>query len=145
MDNKFNNSDKYDDIINLPHHVSTTHTHMALIDRAAQFSPFAALTGYNECIRETARITDTRIELDEGEKAILDERLQIMAEHLDMQPVVSITYFKADNKKDGGAYLTAAGVVKKIDAYERNVKMTDGTVIPMEDIININCDLFSER
>ena len=137
MDNKFDNSHKYDDIINLPHHVSLTHPHMPLIDRAAQFSPFAALTGYNEAVKETARITDSRMELDESEKSILNERLQLIAEQLNNQIEVSITYFKADEKKDGGAYLTAVGSVKKIDTYEKTVKMTDGTVIPIEDIINI--------
>ncbi len=142
MDNKFDSSHKYDDIINLPRHVSLTHPHMPLIDRAAQFSPFAALTGYNEAVKETARITDTRMELDESEKSILNERLQLIAEQLNNQSEVSITYFKADAKKDGGAYLTAIGSVKKIDTYEKNVKMTDGTIIPIDDIINIDGDLF---
>jgi hypothetical protein len=139
---RFNQTNKYDDIINLPHHVSAKHTHMSLIDRAAQFSPFAALTGHNEAIKETARLTDSRIELDEDEKVLLNERLHVISDNLHNQPTVSITYFKPDDKKSGGAYLTACGVVKKIDEYERHIKMVNGTIIPFDDIIKIDGDLF---
>jgi hypothetical protein len=127
----------YDDIINLPHHVSSSRPHMSTLDRAAQFSPFAALTGYDSAVKETARLTDERIELDEDMKAAIDERLLIIQEQLDDQPQVSITYFQPDNRKDGGAYIVANGCVKKLDEYERSVFMMNGTKIPIDDIIEI--------
>jgi len=105
----------YDDIINLPHHVSVTRPHMTAVDRAAQFSPFAALTGYDAAIRETARLTDERVELDEYIKDALNKRLQIIAERMKEQPEITITYFQPDTKKSGGANITDTGTVKKID------------------------------
>lgn len=132
----------YDDIIHLPHHVSATHPHMAAIDRAAQFSPFAALTGYNAAIRETARLTDERVELDEYTKDALSDKLQIIAGRLKEHPKIAITYFQPDDKKNGGAYVTAACTVKKIDEHERIVVMTDGTVIPIDEIISIDGQIF---
>lgn len=133
----------YDDIINLPHHVSTTHPHMAAIDRAAQFSPFAALTGYDAAIKETARLTDQRVELDEAMKEALSNKLQMVADRLKERPEIVITYFQPDGKKNGGAYVTVINTVKKIDIYERIVVMTDGKVIPVDEIISIDihsCD-----
>ena len=106
---------RYDDIINLPHHVSTKHPHMAPIDRAAQFSPFAALTGHDEAIKETARLTDERMELDENRKELLDARLQLLREHLGEKPTVTFTFFEPDERKSGGAYVTVTGSVKKIE------------------------------
>ena len=136
----------YDDMINLPHHTSASHPHMSAHDRAAQFSPFAALTGYDSAITETARLTDKRAELDEYSKAALNEKLcmiqEKMDEQLDEQPEVSITYFQPDNKKSGGAYITAAGCVKKIDEYERTVVMKDSTKIPIEDILAVEGEIF---
>ena len=132
----------YDDIIDLPHHVSTTHLHMSAIDRAAQFSPFAALTGYDSAIKETARLTDERVELDEYMKDALSDRLQIIADRIKEHPEVAITYFQPDAKKNGGAYVTAAGSAKKIDENERMVVMTDGTVIPIDEIISIDGQMF---
>lgn len=132
----------YDDMINLPHHTSTSRPRMSAHDRAAQFSPFAALTGYDSAITETARLTDTRIELDENSKADLNERLCVIQEKLDEQIVVSITYFQTDNKKSGGAYITATECVKKIDAYQRTVVMQNDTIIPIEDIFEIQGELF---
>ncbi len=132
----------YDDIIHLPHHVSATRPHMSLHDRAAQFSPFAALTGYDDAIRETARLTDERMELDEYLKYMLSDRLQILADRMKEHPEIEITYFQPDSRKDGGAYITAAGTAKKIDEYERIVVMTDGTVIPMDEIISIGGQIF---
>lgn len=129
---------KYDDIINLPHHVSKTHPHMSMIDRAAQFSPFMALVGYGDEVKETERLTDVRIEIDEGEKEILNEKLLLIAENLHERPFAAITYFRPDIKKDGGEYVTAEGNVKKINEYEKTVTMTDGTVIQIEEIIGIN-------
>ncbi len=132
----------YDDIINLPHHVSATRLHMAAIDRAAQFSPFAALTGYDAAIKETARLTDERIELDEYSKDALREGLQIFADRIQEHPEIAITYFQPDAKKDGGAYVTAAGTAKKIDEYQRIVVMSDGTVIPIDYIISMDGEMF---
>ncbi|MBW4845075.1 MULTISPECIES: hypothetical protein [unclassified Lacrimispora] len=133
----------YDDIIHLPHHVSATHPHMAAIDRAAQFSPFAALTGYDAAIKETARLTDKRVELDESMKDALSNNLQMIADRLKEHPEIAITYFQPDAKKNGGAYVTVINTVKKIDVYERIVVMTDGKVIPVDEIISIDihsCD-----
>ena len=128
----------YDDIIHLPHHVSATHPHMAAIDRAAQFSPFAALTGYDAAIKETARLTDKRVELDESMKEALSNNLQMIADRLKEHPEIAITYFQPDAKKNGGAYVTVINTVKKIDVYERIVIMTDGIVIPVDEIISID-------
>ncbi|HBG11351.1 MAG TPA: hypothetical protein DDX68_04795 [Clostridium sp.] len=133
----------YDDIIHLPHHVSATHPHMAAVDRAAQFSPFAALTGYDAAIKETARLTDKRVELDESMKDALSNNLQMIADRLKEHPEIAITYFQPDAKKNGGAYVTVINTVKKIDVYERIVVMTDGKVIPVDEIISIDihsCD-----
>lgn len=133
---------KYDDIIHLPHHVSKTHPHMAAIDRAAQFSPFAALTGHSAAVKETARLTDARVELDENMKHVLSNRLQIIADQLDEQPEIEVIYFQPDTRKNGGAYVAAAGTVKKIDEHERVVFMTDGTVIPIDEIVSIDGKIF---
>lgn len=132
----------YDDIIHLPHHVSAARPQMNVADRAAQFSPFAALTGYDNAIKETARLTDERVELDEYIKDALCGRLQIMADRIKEHPEIVILYFQPDRKKNGGAYVTAAGTAKKIDEYERVVVMNDGTAIPMDDIISIEGQMF---
>ena len=132
----------YDDIIHLPRHVSTTRPHMAAIDRAAQFSPFAALTSHGAAIKETARLTDERAELDEHMKDVLNDRLQIIADRLKEHSEIVITYFQPDTKKNGGTYVTAIGTVKKIEEYERFVVMTDGSVIPIDEIISIEGQIF---
>lgn len=132
----------YDDIINLPHHQSLTRPHMSAYDRAAQFSPFAALTGYEDAVAETARLTDKKAELDEYGKSDLNERLNIIQDTLDEQPKVSITYFLPDKKKSGGEYVTVSGCVKKIDEYEHIVVMLDATKIPIDDIAEINGEIF---
>lgn len=131
---------KYDDIINLPHHLSETHPRMTLLDRAAQFSPFAALTGHGDAIRETSRLTDPKTELAEERKALLDRRLQAIcsAGH----PEVSITYFVQDRKKDGGAVVTAEGAVKKIDSIEKMVVFYNGNRVLFDDILLIEGNLF---
>lgn len=127
---------KYDDIINLPHHRSKTHPHMALIDRAAQFAPFAALTGYGDAIDETARLTDGRPDLDEQQLAELNERLlQIMAKP---DTVVCITYFVPDEKKVGGRYKQTEGTIKKIDEVAKAIVTEGGEKIPLADIIELN-------
>lgn len=142
--NSINRTHKYDDIINLPHHVSSTRAKMPISDRAAQFSPFAALTGYDAAVKETARLTDERIELDESSKTILNEKLQIIMERIQERPEITVTYFLPDEKKAGGAYANVTGCVKKIDEYERTVVMTDGTKIPIDHIYEIageNCSV----
>ena len=128
---------KYDDILYLPHPVSARHPQMPLADRAAQFSPFAALTGHEAAIRETARLTKERVELDESRKEILDERLQMIRENLSEKPEVPFTYFQPDERKSGGAYLTVTGRVKKMDGYERRILLEDGTIVPLEELIDI--------
>ena len=125
-------SGKYDDIIHLPHHVSRKHPRMSNHDRAAQFSPFAALTGYDAVITETGRLTDSSVELDESRKEVLNERLRYVLSVLSQQPRVRITYFREDDRKAGGAYVTASGRVKKVDAYDHTIILTDGQVIPLE-------------
>lgn len=132
----------YDDIINLPHHTSATRPHMSAHDRAAQFSPFAALTGYDAAIGETGRLTEERLELDEEEKAMLDRKQQILLDHIREQPEIRVTCFVPDEKKAGGAYVTVTGHVKRIDGYERVLTMTDGEKIPMDAIAEIDSALF---
>ena len=132
----------YDDIINLPHHVSSTRPQMSMIDRAAQFSPFAALTGYDAAIKETGRLTDEKIELDEEALSNLNMKFQILFEKLDEQPDIAITYFKPDETKSGGAYLTTTDKIKKVDEYERIITTAKGTKIPMDDVINLESEIF---
>lgn len=129
----------YDDIINLPHHVSTKHPRMSALDRAAQFSPFAALTGHDSAIKETARLTDIKLELDEDKKEELDSRLQMLREQTALRPEVEITYFIPDTKKSGGSYLLVRGVIKKINDIEHKILLENGTVIPINDIYGIEC------
>ncbi len=133
---------KYADIIDLPHHQSDTRPKMSNYDRAAQFSPFAALTGHADAIKETARITDEYNEPSEEMKAIMNEEILFLMEQLDTQPEITITYFKPDEKKSGGAYITITGVVKKIKTYERQIQMTTGDLIPIDMIFDIGGDLF---
>lgn len=129
----------YDDIIGMPHHVSAVHPQMSRIDRAAQFSPFAALTGYSEAIRETGRLTEERVELDEDVKEILDEKLRMLQHQIEEHdyPEAAIAYFLPDNRKEGGSYVTVSGRVKKIDGYGQAVVMMDGTRIPIKDIVGV--------
>lgn len=139
-----NISHKYDDIINLPHHVSKKHPQMSLHDRAAQFSPFAALTGHKAAINEAARLTDKKQILSEDVIAKLNEQLNLIKENIGTNQTVTITYFVPDDKKSGGAYISHIGVVKKIDEYNHTVVLTDKTVIPIEQISDIQSDIFSE-
>lgn len=133
---------KYDDIINLPHHVSKKHPKMSLYARSAQFAPFAALTGYEEAIKETARETSARIEIDEEMKSVLDSKIQILLEKISLKPELSITYFIPDFSKDGGQYVTAEGIIKKIDMYNQYIYLEDSTEIPINEIIDISGDVF---
>ena len=130
------NENRYDDIINLPHHVSEKHPHMSMIDRAAQFSPFAALTGHGAAIEETTRVTDERIELDESRKEMINEKLMFIAESDDLIEV-TVTFFVPDGRKFGGEYVSVTGKIKKIDAYNHDIVMTDGRSIPIENIYDI--------
>ena len=136
---------KYDDIIHLPHHVSTKHPQMALSDRAAQFSPFAALTGHEDSIRETARRTEAFLELDEDKKEQLDEKMHVLQEYFSEKPEIMVTYFVPDERKSGGAYRTVSGVVKKADEFARRLTLTDGTVIPMEDVLMLDGAIFGQN
>lgn len=129
--------DAYNDILNLPHYVSAARSHMPRRDRAAQFSPFAALNGYEEAVRETARLTQQRIELDESEKARLNEILQMVNRDLPKHPTVKITYFEPDGRKEGGTYQTKKGTVKKIDAHQHLVVMEDGVIVPIDEVVEI--------
>lgn len=135
---------RYDDMLELPHHVSAKHPHMMLYDRAAQFSPFKSLSGYEDEVSETARLTDQRVELAESRIAELDARLQRLAEHLADAPTVSVTYFQPDPRKSGGRYETVTGVVKKLDMLRRAIVLRDGREIPIGDVYAIDGDLFDE-
>lgn len=132
-----NYNDNYDDMINLPHPVSKTHPQMSRYDRAAQFSPFAALTGHEEAIRETARQTEAWVDLEEDRKQELNEKMQEIAEHLKEAPEVTLTYFKDDDKKAGGTYVTVTGRIKKLQKYEKQLVLEDGTVIAWEKVFGI--------
>ena len=134
---------KYDEIMGLPHHVSRTRPQMPMSDRAAQFAPFAALTGYDSAIKETGRLTDEKIELDEEALTTLDMKYQFLMDALDDEPEVTITYFQPDERKAGGKYVSATGTVKKVDDFERRITMRDGAKIPMDRVLSIDGELFS--
>lgn len=134
---------KYNEIMGLPHHVSKTRPQMPMSDRAAQFAPFAALTGYDAAIKETGRLTDERIELDVEALSALDMKYQLLMKARDEAPEVTITYFQPDERKAGGKYVSAVGAVKKIDDFERRITMQDGAKIPMDDVLSIEGELFS--
>ena len=136
-------SNKYEEILSLPHHVSETRPQMPISDRAAQFAPFAALTGYDSAIKETGRLTDEKTELDEEALTALNMRYQLLMDILDDAPEVTITYFQPDERKAGGEYVSVIGAVKKVDDFERLITMQDGTKIPMDDVLSIDGELFS--
>ena len=133
----------FDDIINLPHHQSTERAHMSLHDRAAQFAPFAALVGYDEAVKETARLTDKRIEIDEGLKEMINSKLNYLNEHIKDNNEVMITYFIQDKKKNGGKYINKIGIIKRIDSVNEIIKFSDNSIIKMNDVINISSDIFN--
>ena len=135
-------SGPYDDIINLPHPTSQRHPRMPVRDRAAIFSPFAALSGHGAAIAETARLTDRRMELDEDTRAELDRKQAVLLEHIDKQPEITVTWFQPDERKDGGAYRTAAGRLRKFRELERDLVLADGTEIPLEDVVAQESDIF---
>ena len=135
---------KYEDIIKLPHHVSKRHPQMSIMARSAQFAPFAALSGYDEAVKETARLTDKRIEIDDGLKSILNNKLQYILENININPEIIFTYFVYDKKKIGGKYIEKVGIVKKIDLIEKYILLTDKSKIPIEEIIDINGEIFKD-
>ncbi|NLN05886.1 MAG: YolD-like family protein [Clostridiaceae bacterium] len=135
-------SKNYDDIINLSRPPSKR-PKMSRQERAFQFSPFAALTGHDSAVKETARLTDKRIELDDYMKDVINQKIRLIAEWISDQPEVSITYFKPDEKKAGGVYDSVKGYVRKIDEYKRTITMSDNTTIPLDDIVEIEGQLFN--
>lgn len=135
---------KYDDIIGLPHHVSKRHPQMSMHDRAGQFAPFAALTGYDEQIEETARFTDSMRIPDEYEIAEINAKLEKILADIASGPAASITYFVPDKLKSGGEYVTASGTVRKIDTYKKTVLMEDDTLIPADSILSIEILAYKE-
>ena len=137
-------SGKYDDILHLPHPTSAKHPRMPVSERAAIFSPFAALSGHAGAIAETARLTDQRIDLDEDTRAELDRRQAVLLEHIAEQPEVTVTWFQPDERKDGGAYVTVTGRLKRIDPVERVMTLQDGTSIPLEDVVGLENEYFKE-
>lgn len=130
-------NNRYNEIINLPHHVSKTRPQMPLSDRAAQFAPFSALTGYDAAIKETGRLTDERIELDEEALTALDRKYQLLMDTLDDAPEVTIIYFQPDERKAGGQYVSATGTVKKVDTFGRRILLQDGTRIPLDSVYDL--------
>lgn len=135
-------SGKYDDILHLPHPTSARHPRMPIAERAAIFSPFAALSGHAGAIAETARLTDQKMELDEDTKVELDRRQAVLLEHIAEQPEVTVTWFQPDERKDGGAYFTTTGRLKKINEMNRVLILLDGTSIPLEDVADLESNCF---
>lgn len=136
---------KYGEIMGLPHHVSKTRPQMPMSDRAAQFAPFAALTGYDSAIKETGRLTNERIELDEDALTALNVKYQFLMDALDEESEIKITYFKPDERKAGGEYVSAIGAVKKVDDFERLITMQDGTRIPMDDVYDMSISVITNE
>ena len=128
----------YRDIIDLPYPTRSRHPRMPIGDRAAQFAPFAALTGFGAVLRETERITEKRIELDEYEKEKLDDKIRLILEEKEIHPEITVTFFVPDEKKDGGAYVTASGHIKRVDEAGQLLILEEGDKIPMEDIYEIS-------
>lgn len=132
-----NDEHKYDDIVNLEHHVSTKHPRMSLENRSAQFAPFSALTGYEEAVTEEARVTESRIAIDEEAKIEVNEKLNYIMKNLDKNIIVSVTYFEKDKKKQGGRYKTIKGIIKKIDDFRKTIEMQTGEIIKIEELKKI--------
>lgn len=135
-------SGKYDDMLFLPHHVSAVHPQMSRHDRAAQFSPFAALSGYDAVLREVGRLTQPQKELDEGVQAELNGQLRVLAGLLDQHPEVTVTWFRPDGKKEGGEYLTATGTVRKIDTYREVLILESGEQISIHNLLSLSGSAF---
>lgn len=136
---------KYDDLLHLPHPVSRRHPPMSAMDRAAQFSPFSALTGYEAVIQEAGRLTGSRAELTEYSRDVLDQKQRLLLEAAPAHPEITVTYFVPDSRKQGGMYGTLRGNLKKIDLCRRVMVMLDGTEISLDDIADIQSGLFTGR
>lgn len=137
-------TDHYEDIICLPHHVSKVHPPMGRLNRAAQFSPFAALSGYEEAVEETARLTQEWVEPEESERARLDEKLQILQHYAQTRPALTVTYFEPDSRKEGGAYRTLEGIFKTIDPCARKLILSGETPVPVDRIVGLDSPLFDK-
>lgn len=135
---------RYDDIINLPHHTSKVHKPMSMQARAAQFAPFAALSSYGEAIKETARLTDEQIFIDDNLKEMLNDKLQYLLAKIKYRPQATFTYYIKDKNKNGGKYKTIKEKIKKIDLYNQYIILIDDTKIPINNIINITSDIFDK-
>lgn len=131
---------RYDDMLEMVHHQSETRPHMSMVDRAAQFAPFAALTGYDGQVKEAGRLTEQKIELDETEKQVLNNRFFLLHEHLGDRLLVKITHFKEDLRKEGGAYCIKTGILKKINAQTQSIVFEDGEMIRMQDVLTVEND-----
>lgn len=138
-------TDKYDDIIDLPCPTSSKHPRMSLMNRAAQFSPFAALTGHDAAIAETARMTDRKIELSEDAKDILDEKISFLLNVIEAAPEITVTHFIRDKRKTGGAYVAYTGRLRLIDGIKRKLFFTDSTEISIDNVYDIDCELFEDK
>ena len=139
---KFKYDHKYDEILNLEHHKSKKHPPMSLYARSAQFAPFAALTGYEDSVLETAREVGERIDIDDELRNILDSKIQILIEQIKKRPEVIVTYFIPDITKDGGVYVNVTGIIKKVDRINQIIILEDKTEIPINEIIDISGDVF---
>lgn len=128
---------EYDDIINLPHHISKVHPPMTMLQRAAQFAPFAALTGYGTAIQETARLTDNKVELDDASLMLLNQKLSLLRNHLKEKPIITVTFFQPDERKSGGTYKSYTGCLRDIDDFQQTLVMKDGVKIPFLSILDL--------
>jgi len=135
----------YEDIILLPHHVSRTRKRMSAIERAAQFSPFAALTGFDAAIQECGRLTDSAVELEEDEKKLLNDQMAFLAKYQFLNPEITVNYFRPDSRKRGGKYVTVTGNIQKIDASFQRIFLTDSTVISFDRIRWIQSPMAGEQ
>lgn len=135
---------RYDDIIHLPHHVSKTRKPMPMINRAAQFAPFAALTGHDEAIAETARQTTPKQILSSDEQETLSKRLAYVIGHIGKRPNLTFTYFIPDAQKEGGRYVSTTGILRAYDDLEKKIVLEDGTVVLVENIVSISGDMLDE-
>lgn len=140
MKNYFGDTSRYEEIMNLPHHVSPKHPRMPAEDRAAQFAPFAALTGYGDAVREAARQTEKKGGADEERLEALDRTVRFLREKIKERPYISVTFFQPDEKKEGGSYVKRRGNLKKVDEYRRKLILTDGTEIFFDYILEIGCE-----
>lgn len=134
--------DRYEDILHMPHHVSPNRPRMSMLDRAAQFSPFAALSGYEAAIQETGRLTDSQVELEPDEAAVLDEKIRLLQHRQEEQPEITLIYFVPDERKPGGAYARITGRVSRIDPQKQTIRMTDGTAVSFRQLRTIEGALF---